>query len=68
MSPELVSLLALALPERAPEMVTGSALAEPVVPPLPELPEVGYELTLAEPVSPVDPVSPVLPEPVAELD
>jgi hypothetical protein len=37
-SPELVPLLPLALPDWAPEAVTGLAQTEPVVPPLPELP------------------------------
>jgi hypothetical protein len=66
--PELVSLLPSALPDLAPESVTGLALAEPVEPPLPELPEVGVEMTVAGPVEPVAPVLPEFPDLVSELD
>ena len=66
--PELVPLVPLALPERAPELVTGLALADPVLPPLPELPDVGVELTVAGPVDPVEPVEPELPDCAVELD
>jgi hypothetical protein len=66
--PEFVELLPLALPELAPEAVTGLALAEPVEPPLPELPEVGVEMTVAGPVEPVAPVLPELPDLASELD
>jgi hypothetical protein len=66
--PELVPLVPLALPDWAPEAVTGFALAAPVVPPFPELPEVGFELTVAGPVEPVDPVEPELPDFVEGLE
>jgi len=56
--PDVVSLLAPALPDLAPEAVNEPALAFPLVPPLPELPEVGAEITVAGPVDPVDPVFP----------
>jgi hypothetical protein len=56
--PELVPLVPLALPDWAPESVTGLAEAEPVEPPLPEFPEVGFEFTVAGPVAPVEPVLP----------
>ena len=65
--PELVPLVPLALPDWAEEVVTGLALAEPVVPPLPEFPEVGLEFTVAGPVLPVSPVFPELPEVADEL-
>ena len=65
--PELVQLEPLALPDLAPETVTGLALAEPVEPPLPDLPEVGAELTVAGPAEPVDPVLPELPDVAPEL-
>ena len=67
-SPELVQLVPLALPVRAPEVVTGLALADPVFPPLPESPDVGVELTVAGPVDPVEPVEPELPDFAVELD
>jgi hypothetical protein len=41
-------------------------LAEPVVPPLPELPLFGFEFTVAFPVEPVLPVLPELPETALE--
>jgi hypothetical protein len=66
--PELVPLLPLALPDLAPETVTGLAEAAPVVPPLPEFPDVGFEFTLAGPVAPVDPVFPEPPDLADELD
>jgi hypothetical protein len=66
--PELVWLEPLALPDWAPEAVTGLALAEPVDPPLPELPDVGFEFTVAGPVAPVDPVFPEAPDCAVELD
>jgi hypothetical protein len=66
--PELVPLEPLALPDWAPEAVTGLALAEPVEPPLPELPDVGAELTVAGPVDPVDPVLPELPDCAPEVE
>jgi homeobox protein ESX1 len=66
--PELVPLEPLALPDLAPESVTGLALAEPVEPPLPELPDVGAEFTVAGPVDPVDPVLPELPDFAVELE
>jgi hypothetical protein len=66
-SPELVQLFALALPDWAPETVTGLALAEPVEPPLPDFPDVGFEFTVAEPVSPVHHVLPELPDLAVEL-
>jgi hypothetical protein len=65
--PESVSLVPLALPDLAPETVTGLALADPVVPPLPESPDVGFEFTVAGPVAPVDPVLPELPDWADEL-
>jgi hypothetical protein len=65
--PELVPLEPLALPDLAPETVTGLALAEPVEPPLPEFPDVGAEFTVAGPVVPVDPVLPELPDFAVEL-
>jgi hypothetical protein len=67
-SPELVPLEPSALPDLAPESVTGLADAEPVEPPLPELPDVGFEFTVAGPVAPVDPVSPELPDFAVEPD
>jgi homeobox protein ESX1 len=66
--PELVQLEPLALPEPAPDAVTGLAEAEPVEPPFPELPEVGFEFTVAGPVAPVDPVFPEAPDCADELD
>ena len=66
--PELVPLLPLALPDWAPEAVTGFALAAPVVPPFPEFPEVGVELTVAGPVEPVEPVEPELPDCADEFE
>jgi homeobox protein ESX1 len=66
--PELVPLEPLALPDWAPEAVTGLAVAAPVVPPLPELPDVGAEFTVAGPVEPVDPVLPELPDWAPELE
>jgi hypothetical protein len=65
--PELVQLEPLALPDLAPEAVTGLAEAEPVEPPLPEFPDVGAEFTVAGPVAPVDPVLPELPDCAEEL-
>lgn len=65
--PELVALVPLALPDWAAEVVTGLALAEPVVPPFPEFPEVGLEFTVAGPVLPVAPVLPEFPEVADEL-
>jgi hypothetical protein len=52
---ELAAELALAL-------VFGLASAQPVVPPLPELPDCGFEFTVAFPVLPVEPVLPELPD------
>jgi homeobox protein ESX1 len=49
-------------------VVTGLAFAEPVEPPLPELPDVGFEFTVAGPVAPVDPVLPELPDWAVELE
>jgi hypothetical protein len=66
--PELVPLEPLALPDLAPETVTGLALAEPVEPPWPELPDVGFEFTVVGPVAPVDPVLPELPDWAPELE
>jgi hypothetical protein len=66
--PELVPLVPSALPDLAPESVTGLAEAEPVEPPLPELPDVGVEFTVAGPVAPVDPVLPELPDCAVELE
>jgi hypothetical protein len=65
--PELVPFEPSALPDLAPEAVTGLALAEPVEPPLPEFPDVGLEFTVAGPVAPVDPVLPELPDCAVEL-
>ena len=65
--PELVPLVPSALPDLAPETVTGLAEAEPVEPPLPEFPDVGFEFTVAGPVAPVDPVLPELPDFAVEL-
>jgi homeobox protein ESX1 len=66
--PELVQLEPLALPDLAPEAVTGLAEAEPVEPPLPESPDVGAEFTVAGPVEPVDPVLPELPDCAVEFE
>jgi homeobox protein ESX1 len=66
--PELVPLVPLALPDLAPEAVTGLALADPVEPPLPEFPDVGFEFTVAGPVAPVEPVLPELPDFAVELE
>ena len=65
--PDSVQLVPLAVPDPAHEMVTGLALAEPVVPPLPEFPDVGFEFTVAGPVPPVDPVLPEFPDVAEEL-
>jgi len=65
--PDELSLVPLAEPDCADEVVTGLAVAEPVFPPLPELPEVGLEFTVAGPVVPVDPVFPELPDWASEL-
>jgi hypothetical protein len=66
--PELVQSEPFALPDLAPEAVTGLAEAEPVEPPLPEFPDVGVEFTVAGPVAPVDPVLPELPDCAVELE
>jgi hypothetical protein len=66
--PELVPFAPLAFPDLAPERVTELAPAEPVEPPLPELPVVGFEFTVAGPVAPVAPVLPELPDLAFELD
>jgi hypothetical protein len=55
-------------PPFAVEVVVGLDVAEPVVPPLPELPERGFEFTVALPVFPVLPVFPELPEVADESD
>jgi hypothetical protein len=65
--PELVQLVPSALPDLAPETVTGLAEAQPVEPPLPEFPDVGFEFTVAGPVAPVDPVLPESPDLAVEL-